>query len=234
VAARLHTKTDLKAVLPRRTKILTKGLCKLAKFGKVATDFSMKLPVKKNSISAKFAPAKIEICILAGGQSSRMGRDKSKLRLGGKTLVARIRHTTKALTFPTRMIRHDLMPKCGPLGGIYTALKTSSADAVLFLACDMPQISELLLKKILEKSTTRTKAIFTWNNGAFGFPFLLKRSALVTVEQLLAEKQFSLQTLARKIRAQKFQPVRNLTTDLLNVNTPADWIELQKKFSEKN
>src|SRR5215213_7030364 len=94
----------------------------------------------------------LEICILAGGLSSRMGRDKSKLRLGGKTLLSHVRKTAGTLDLPVRVVRRDLVPRCGPMGGIYTALKTTSAEAVLFLACDMPQISSALLKKLLQQS----------------------------------------------------------------------------------
>jgi molybdenum cofactor guanylyltransferase len=194
----------------------------------------MNLRGKTSSVSSKVRRAQIEICILAGGQSSRMGRDKSKLRIGGKPLVTHIRNTAKALPFPVRIVRRDLVPQCGPMGGIYTALKTTDADIVLFLACDMPQLSEQLLNDLCARIKPKTNAIFTWNNGSFGFPFCVSQSALPIVEKLLSEKQFSLQNLARKTRAQKFRPRPELKENLLNVNTPEDWIELQKKFLKKN
>ena len=162
-----------------------------------------------------------------------MGRDKSKLRIGGQTLLGRIRKTAKALEFPARVIRRDLVPRCGPLGGVYTALKTTSAEAVLFLACDMPQVSEPLLRKLLERAS-RTKAIFTWSNGAAGFPFLLNRSTLSLVEKLMNGKRFSLQALASETRAKHFLAGRGLSADLLNLNTPGDWSELKKAFAKKN
>ncbi len=174
----------------------------------------------------------MEICILAGGLSSRMGRNKSQLRLGGKTLLGHIRRTAKALDLPVRVIRRDLVPRCGPLGGIYTALKTTRADVVLFLACDMPLVSEPLLKKFL-KRTARTNAIFIWSNGAAGFPFLLNKNTLPLVQKLMQEKHFSLQTLARETGAKHFRVSRAFADDLLNLNTPADWSKLQKTFREK-
>src|SRR2546430_17716334 len=88
----------------------------------------------------------IEICLLAGGQSRRMGRDKSRLKLGRRTLLGHIRAEAKTLGLPVRVIRRDLVPRCGPLGGIYTALKSTRADGVLFLACDMPFVRAALLK----------------------------------------------------------------------------------------
>jgi molybdenum cofactor guanylyltransferase len=175
----------------------------------------------------------VKICILAGGLSSRMGRDKSKLKLGGKGLLSHIRKAAKTLNVPVRIIRRDLVPRCGPLGGIYTALKTTSTDAVLFLACDMPLISGAFLGKFLQRSQNGTKAVFTWNNETAGFPFILERGALPIVEKLLAEKQLSLQGLAAKTRAKKFKPGHEFKSDLLNVNTPADWMALKKIFAKK-
>ncbi|MEO5803043.1 MAG: molybdenum cofactor guanylyltransferase [Verrucomicrobiota bacterium] len=174
----------------------------------------------------------VEICILAGGQSSRMGRNKSQLRLGGKTLLAHIRRTAKTLNFPVRTIRRDLVPRCGPLGGVYTALKTTSADAVLFLACDMPLVSGALLEKLLQYFKNGC-AIFTWSNDAAGFPLVLSRDAIPTVEKLLAKKQFSMQALATKTHAKKFRPGRVFKSDLLNINTSEDWMELKKVFSKR-
>src|SRR5437879_712927 len=38
------------------------------------------------------------------------------------------------------------VPRCGPLGGIYTALQTTRAQVILFLACDMPFITTELMQ----------------------------------------------------------------------------------------
>lgn len=176
----------------------------------------------------------LEICILAGGLSSRMSRDKAKLRLGGKALLAHIRGTAKTLNVPVRVIRRDLVARCGPLGGIYTALKTTSAETVLFLACDMPQVSSALLKKVLQHSKNGSEAVFTWNKDTAGFPFVLNCRALPVLEKLLAGKHFSLQILARKSRAKEFHPGHGFKSDLVNVNTPADWIRLKENYAEKN
>src|SRR5206468_11629485 len=92
---------------------------------------------------------RFEICILAGGLSSRMGRDKSRLHMGGRTLLAHIRRTAKMIGLPHRIIRRDLVVHCGPVGGLYTALVASRADATLFLSCDMPFVSAVLFVKVI-------------------------------------------------------------------------------------
>ena len=82
-----------------------------------------------------------EISILAGGSSSRMGRNKASLRLGRRTLLGHVRACARNSGLPHRVIRRDLLPGCGPLGGVYTALATSRAQIIVFLSCDMPFIS---------------------------------------------------------------------------------------------
>ena len=76
--------------------------------------------------------------LLAGGKSSRMGRDKSALIVNGEPLwqrqLAVLRATEPAELFISGMrdgpyadcgveILADGIPNCGPLGGIATALR---------------------------------------------------------------------------------------------------------------
>lgn len=194
----------------------------------------MKPTVRLSKGSSRILEETLEICILAGGLSSRMGQDKAKLRFGGKSLLARIRATAKSLKIPVRVVRRDLLPRCGPMGGIFTAFKTSKADAILFLACDMPLVSGALLQKLLAIYHSHHGAVFSLNEDVAGFPFVLNRSALPLVEQLISEKQFSLQNLAKKSRAKRFQAGGSFPNDFLNLNTPRDLMKLKQTFPEKD
>jgi molybdopterin-guanine dinucleotide biosynthesis protein A len=166
---------------------------------------------------------RFEICILAGGLSSRMGRDKSRLRLGGKTLLAHIRATARTIRLPHRIIRRDLVPHRGALGGLYTALMTSRAEASLFLSCDMPFVSAELLEMLLRKANHNENALFVEANGRVGFPLLLFRNAaLATVEKQLDSRELSLQQLAKALRARSIQLTPGKASELLNLNTPDD------------
>src|SRR5687768_9364883 len=89
------------------------------------------------------------ICILAGGLSTRMGSAKARMRLGRRSLLGHVWRTAEGLGVPVRIIRKDLVPRCGPLGGIYTGLKTSANDAEVFLSCDMPFVTDDLLRKVM-------------------------------------------------------------------------------------
>src|SRR5205809_28859 len=97
-------------------------------------------------VTQKPATLECEICILAGGLSRRMGRDKTQLRLGSQTMLGRIRFAARTTGLRVQVIRRDCVTRCGPLGGVYTGLKRARARAVLFLACDMPFVTGELIE----------------------------------------------------------------------------------------
>jgi molybdopterin-guanine dinucleotide biosynthesis protein A len=99
--------------------------------------------------------------VLAGGRSSRMGKDKALLTLGGEPLVKRavgklsevctevaIAGGTDELFQFGRMIG-DKRPGCGPLGGIVSALEQSLYEWNLFLPVDAPFVPVSVLKALL-------------------------------------------------------------------------------------
>jgi molybdopterin-guanine dinucleotide biosynthesis protein A len=169
-----------------------------------------------------------EVCILAGGLSSRMGREKSGILLRGKTLLGHVRAAARQTPWPVRVIRRDLLPRCGPLGGIYTALHTTTAPKILFLACDMPFVPPGLLQEMIRQSQSNTRPIFARSDkGRVGFPFVLSRLLLPLIERLLTRRQYSLHTLACKSDAR----ILSYPADpgvWLNVNTPGDLVQARK------
>lgn len=96
--------------------------------------------------------------VLAGGRSSRMGRDKALLPWDGGTLlefaVERLRpHVREVLVIgdPERYsVTHaitvpDELAGLGPLGGLVTALRRARYDRALITACDLPGLNDRLL-----------------------------------------------------------------------------------------
>ena len=110
---------------------------------------------------------KLTVAILAGGESRRLGQDKSLLQFSGETLIKRIAERFSRLALETIVITNnedkfnildlpvysDIVQGSGALGGLYTALYRASQPAVALLACDMPFASTDLVTaeiKILE------------------------------------------------------------------------------------
>jgi len=101
--------------------------------------------------------------VLAGGASSRMGRNKAFLMLDGLPLVeiaARaVREAAGSVTLigPPEVyapLGYSVIPDrrlgCGPLAGIETALAHTTADWNLLVACDMPRVLPGALRRILD------------------------------------------------------------------------------------
>jgi molybdenum cofactor guanylyltransferase len=104
-------------------------------------------------------------CIaLAGGKSTRLGRNKLFEVVGGKTLFARVisklalfkseiivvtveqANLPQDINYPKLKIVRDIFPGKGLLGGIYTGLITSKTFYNIVVACDMPFLNYALLK----------------------------------------------------------------------------------------
>jgi len=116
----------------------------------------------------------VEVFILAGGESSRMGTDKGLLNFKGTPMILHIIKLLNKLDLKTSIISSnqeylkfgkplytDIIPKKGPLGGLYTALEYSNAPIVLLLACDMPSINRKGIQNLLKIAEPGKIAIAT-------------------------------------------------------------------------
>lgn len=167
-------------------------------------------------------PLRGAIAVLAGGLSTRMGRDKARVRLGRRTLLGYVCDAARATGLPVRIIRRDRVPRCGPLGGILTALQTSRADAELFLACDMPFVPTELLRRLLRRFHRTGRAVFTEQDCGVGFPCLIPVGDLATIAASIRAGRFSLQAASAALGASQLRVTRRERARLLNVNDPAD------------
>lgn len=100
--------------------------------------------------------------ILAGGASSRMGRDKALLKIGGVPLALRIARLLEPLVSSVVLVapadrygelRLPLVPDdylgAGPLGGIATALRVSTCEWNLVVSCDLPFLTQAWLEFLI-------------------------------------------------------------------------------------
>ena len=101
--------------------------------------------------------------ILAGGRSSRMGRDKSLMEVGGQPLIARIADRLRPL-FPELLVSSDFeakyrflglpvipdaAPGQGPLMGILSCLRAAGRDRILVLAADIPEVDPAFIGELM-------------------------------------------------------------------------------------
>ena len=173
-----------------------------------------------NSLSGK---PFIKIFVLAGGASSRMGRNKAALKLGKTTFIQTIERTARRLALSVHVIERDNGPRRGPLSGILTAFEDFPCDAGLFLSCDMPFITSDTLVRLREQFEEHRCPVFSSSQGLAGFPFILPADASKEVKSLLALGCPSLQTLAEAVQARLINVPSPLPEEFLNVNTPSDF-----------
>ena len=151
-----------------------------------------------------------------------MGRPKSRLRLGKRTLIGHVRWAAAQVGLPIKIQRRDAVPRSGPLGGIYTALSRSRADAILFLACDMPFVSPELIRQLIRDFKRHRRPAFITQADEKGFPCILPRDCLPQVSAQLQRKQLSIQRLAEVLKAKSLRIPKAQAAELLNINTDDD------------
>src|SRR4030095_5655209 len=104
----------------------------------------------------------ITAVILAGGKSSRMGTDKGMMNFRGKEMISYVIDAVQPLTYRLFIVANtseymkfgfpvyqDLFKECGPIGGIFTALTSSTTTWNLIVACDMPFINSDILMPLI-------------------------------------------------------------------------------------
>jgi molybdenum cofactor guanylyltransferase len=157
-----------------------------------------------------------------------MGRDKARLRLGRRTVLGHVRRVAESLGVEVRVIRRDIEPRRGPLGGIYTGLKSSTNEAELFLSCDMPFVTAELLRTVMQRETP----VFVEHGGVVGFPLLLAVQNLDVVDGEIRAGRLSLQNLAKRLKTRRLRLRGAQARQLFNINTPADWREAHRRRAE--
>ena len=157
-----------------------------------------------------------------------MGREKAKEKLGGQTMLGKIKTIARGSGLEVRVIRRDCVPRCGPLGGILTGLKSSGDDAVLFLACDMPFITVELLKRLLRAFDHR-EALFVRSKAGIGFPIILRREVWPKVARQIERRELSLHRLAAILETKLVRLPKTFTEQLRNLNTPAELEEARRR-----
>ncbi len=167
--------------------------------------------------------------VLAGGESSRMGRDKALLPYHGTSLVEHISSAVREASGNVKIIVNDEIPGCGPLGGLFTALSMTETDWNLIVACDMPGISPEPLRTLLKRAEiSNCDCVAAQSSDGALQPLcaVYHRRCLPIVARAIRDKRLKmLDFLAElSVDAQPLPPVA-----LVNANTPAEWAAFENE-----
>ena len=191
--------------------------------------------------------ANIAAALLAGGGSTRMGRDKARLPLAGVAAATRAAQLLDSLfeevlivggdapvDAPGRRVPDPEGPRCA-LRGLVGALEATLAERVLVVATDLPLLSpELLL------------ALVAWPDAEVVAPRVAGRieplcaiysrpAALAPARARLASDRLALHELVGELALSALgdDDLRAIDPDgmaLANANTPEEWARLEAKL----
>jgi molybdopterin-guanine dinucleotide biosynthesis protein A len=185
------------------------------------------------------------LAILAGGASTRMGRDKAFLEAGGETLLARLAGLGRGLGLGLLVVGRDRpagwtaddvrfvpdeQPGQGPLGGVAAAL--ACAPAIVAVACDMPALDAPALRWLLDQAAAHplVDGLATVTPAGLEPLFSVYTArCLPAARQRLRDGQRALHHLIEAGDFVRAPAPGWLVPRLANVNTPDDWKRQQEK-----
>ncbi len=191
--------------------------------------------------------------ILAGGASSRMGRDKALLEIGGVPLLVRTARLLEPLVAAVTVIgwaeRYaalglrvvpDDWAGVGPLGGMATALRISSSKWNLIVGCDLPYLNAEWLDWLIARALA-SKADAVVPETARGLEPLCamyRKSCATPVAAAIAtgtrKVTDGLAGLAvEKVTPSEWKAFPSGGVLFDNMNTPADYNEARRRLEGK-
>lgn len=169
--------------------------------------------------------------ILIGGQSSRFGSPKWKVKMGGITVLNRLWKACNR--FENRIVigkeqpddlgkqfLKDELERQAPIIGLHTLLKNSAHEWNLLLSCDLPLITASLLEKIWENRDSEKDIIVPESDAHLQVTCAFYHRRLAdTVEAFISNGQLSLYQFVETVECNK---VSMPEKQFFNMNAPKD------------
>lgn len=195
--------------------------------------------------------------ILAGGKSTRMGKNKSLLKIDELTVIERvirlmssifndvilITNTPEEYKFVDIPIYKDIFEYRGPLAGIHSGLSNSTADDNFIISCDIPLINPEMINHVVNYKSNKLIRIGRANNHAQTLFGMYSKKILSYLENILdqnnnesiKQNKFSVFRLLDKVDHEviDLETCEGYTEHLFyNMNRPEDYNEIITKLNE--
>ena len=190
--------------------------------------------------------------VLAGGKSTRMGKDKAVLSLDGRTLLETALEAARAvaqevfIVGPPQLYRQyapaiaDIFPGCGPLAGIHAGLSHTKTEFNLMLAVDTPFLSAQLFAYLAHRAVASRALVTAPEINAYPQPLcaIYSRGFLPIADRALREGRHKIvplfpqpgTVLVPQAELEQFA----FTAEMFeNLNTPED-LERASRRAAKN
>ncbi|MGI4803842.1 MAG: molybdenum cofactor guanylyltransferase [Janthinobacterium lividum] len=188
--------------------------------------------------------------VLAGGKSTRMGRDKAKIKWNGKEqqyhladllalycdeVFISCREDQQQNINPDYKVLVDNYADAGPLEAILTAFEKYPKCGWLVIACDLPLLDQPTLNYLVEQRNA-DKIATAFQSSADNLPEPLISIWEQTSYELLKKSHQKQQLSLRKIlltNGAKIIKASDADT-LINANTPEDAARIEKLLRQKD
>jgi molybdopterin-guanine dinucleotide biosynthesis protein A len=164
---------------------------------------------------------------LAGGQSTRMGSDKSQLIFGNRTLLKHCQKILEKTNLDQVFISgaqgiKDIYKNLGPIGGIYSCLfELTEYDHIVFMPVDMPFLTDKIINELID-NYDYSNVIFENKN----LPLLIKNNSTNrhVIKTQITNNNLSLYKLFGILEV---KVLNNTFHEKLfaNINSPTQWQE---------
>lgn len=188
--------------------------------------------------------------ILAGGASSRMGKNKALLKIGDLLLIEMVYSSIAALFADVIIVTNtpdiyafipcpkvpDIYPGAGSIAGLHAGLHASGTDRVFVVACDMPFLNADLIR-FLCQSAEGYDAVVPLDQSGRPEPLhaLYAKSALIAMQQAIEcgdKKIIKLlgRMATRMVPNDLFQNIPGADKSFRNLNTPEEYDEVSESM----
>jgi molybdenum cofactor guanylyltransferase len=190
----------------------------------------------------------LTVAIMAGGQSSRMGQDKSFVPFEGRPLIEVVKERVAELGAETVIITNkpaeyaylglpmysDITPNMGPLGGIYTAVHQARHPYTLVVACDMPWLNRDLLTYMIGLRHQADIIVPRWDRFPEPLHAIYNKTCLPPIHEQLQAGQLKIvrfygQVQVRFVDRAEIERFDENGRSFANLNTPEDLAKAEGK-----
>ncbi|MCP4599940.1 MAG: molybdenum cofactor guanylyltransferase [Proteobacteria bacterium] len=186
----------------------------------------------------------VKAIIMAGGESQRMGTDKSQLPIGERPMIEyvlnQLRPYFQQICISANDIERyaslgveivpDRIPGKGPVMGLISVINASDQDLNFVQACDIPETDISLVAKML-KSAEGYDAVVPQTPDGYVEPLfaVYRKSALKSMEHVLKHEHGKASRIVAHCRARLID--LESSDHLRNLNTIVDYQSFLKRRS---
>lgn len=191
--------------------------------------------------------------ILAGGKSSRMGRNKAFIEWDEVPLIERSlslfrsvfseviissNHPELYENYGVKVIKDNYLDQ-GPLGGLEACLRKASYDYSFFAACDMPFLNSEVIRFMAKKLDGEAILVPEVDGGFHPLHAFYHKDCLSIIKEKLELKRLKLVDLfqvcnVRYLREEDFKEFPEIRLSFSNMNTPQECLALQQHNLSRN